>query len=455
MKDLTQGSITKNIIYMSIPIVVGMVLQTLYFLVDLYFVGELGKVALAGVSAAGNISFFIFGVTQILNVGTVALVSHAVGRKDRPKANLLFNQSLMLSVVMGLVVLIAGVMLADQYLATIAADDATFKAGKTYFLWFLPNLALQFVIVAMGSALRATGIVKPTMIVQMIAIIINIVLAPILISGWGTGYPMGVAGAGLASSIAASIGVILLWRYFHRLEHYVAFSLDLFKPQYQHWKQILVVGFPSGAEFMIMFTYMALIYWAIKDFGSAAQAGFGLGTRIMQSIFLPALAIAFALPAVIGQNFGAREADKVKQAFKIASVMVTVLMVMLTIIAIWHPIVMFKPFSKDPEVIKVAVGFISIIAFNFVPSGIIFTCSGLFQGFGNTWPSMISTGSRLISFAIPAIWLTTTEDFQIRQLWYLSVITVVLQSFLSLYLARRELNKHLKIIQNESTPVAK
>ncbi len=446
MKDLTQGSITKNIISMSIPIAIGMLLQTMYFLVDLYFVGALGKVALAGVSAAGNITFFIFGITQILNVGTVALVSQAVGRKDQDRANLFFNQSLFLSLVMGLSVIFSGVLLADWYLSTISADKATLEAGKTYFLWFLPNLALQFAIVAMSSALRGTGIVKPTMVVQMIAIVINIILAPILISGWGTGYAMGVAGAGLASSIAALVGVILLWRYFHRLEHYVAFSFQLFKPQYHKWKQILIIGFPSGAEFMFMFAYMAIIYWAIKDFGSEAQAGFGLGSRIMQSIFLPALAVAFALPAIIGQNFGAKQGSQVRESFKKAIMMVSALMLILTALSVWHPMLFFKPFSSDPEVLRVATGFLSVIAFNFIPSGIIFTCSGLFQGFGNTWPSLITTGSRMISFAIPAIWLTTTEDFEIVELWYLSVVTVILQSALSLYFARREMNKHLRFI---------
>jgi putative MATE family efflux protein len=446
MKDLTQGSITKNIIYMALPIAVGMLLQTLYFLVDLYFVGALGKVALAGVSAAGNITFFIFGITQILNVGTVALVSQAVGKKDHHSANVFFNQSLMLSVVMGLFVLFAGVLLADWYLSSIAADAETLQVGKTYFLWFLPNLALQFAIVAMSSALRGTGIVKPTMVVQMIAIIINIILSPILISGWGTGYAMGVAGAGLASSIAALVGVILLWRYFHKLEHYVAFSFQLFKPQYDQWKRILIIGFPSGAELMFMFAYMAVIYWAIRDFGSEAQAGFGLGSRIMQAIFLPALAIAFALPAIIGQNFGARQAAQVRESFKKAMLMVAALMFVLTLLAIWHPIIFFKPFSDDPAVLKVAIGFLSIIAFNFIPSGIIFTCSGLFQGFGNTWPSLITTASRMISFVIPAIWLTTTDSFEIVDLWYLSVITVILQSIFSLFFARREMRRHLNLL---------
>ena len=97
MKDLTQGSVLRHILAMAAPIAFGMIFQTLYYLVDLYFVAGLGEAALAGVSAAGNVMFIIIGLTQVLGVGTVALIAHAVGRKDQPDANLIFNQSLVLS----------------------------------------------------------------------------------------------------------------------------------------------------------------------------------------------------------------------------------------------------------------------------------------------------------------------------------------------------------------------
>jgi magnesium-transporting ATPase (P-type) len=97
MRDLTQGSIPRQIIAMAVPIFAGMLLQTLYYIVDLYFVSRLGDAAIAGVSAAGNLTFVVFALTQMLGVGIVALISHSVGRKDAPHANLVFNQSLVLS----------------------------------------------------------------------------------------------------------------------------------------------------------------------------------------------------------------------------------------------------------------------------------------------------------------------------------------------------------------------
>jgi Na+-driven multidrug efflux pump len=187
MKDLTDGSIAKNILQMAVPIAAGMFFQTLYFLIDLYFVAGLGDAAIAGVGAAGNIMFIVFALTQVLGVGTVALISHAVGRKDRSDAALVFNQSLVLSSSCALITLVLGYGLGGSYMQTLGADAATVLAGTRYLHWFLPSLALQFAMVVMGSALRGTGIVQPTMIVQVVTVILNAVLAPVLIAGWAPG----------------------------------------------------------------------------------------------------------------------------------------------------------------------------------------------------------------------------------------------------------------------------
>src|SRR6202050_512462 len=116
MKDLTQGSIARNIVQMAVPIAAGMFFQTLYLLIDLYFVAGLGAAAIAGVGAAGNIMFIVFALTQVLGVGTVALISHAVGRKDRADATLVFNQSLALSETCALITLLFGYSLAVPYM---------------------------------------------------------------------------------------------------------------------------------------------------------------------------------------------------------------------------------------------------------------------------------------------------------------------------------------------------
>jgi putative MATE family efflux protein len=445
VKDLTQGSVSGHIMAMAGPIAFGMIFQTLYYLVDLYFVAGLGDAALAGVSAAGNVMFIIIGLTQVLGVGTVALIAHAVGRKDQPDANLIFNQSLVLSALCAAASFIGGYTLAGPYMRAVGADAASIEAGITYLYWFIPCMALQFALVAMGSALRGTGIVQPTMMVQIVTVVLNIVLAPVLIAGWGTGRPMGVAGAGLASSIAVVVAVAMLALYFMKLEKYVAFHGDLWRPRLKAWKRMLAIGLPAGGEFLLLFLFMGVIYWCIRGFGADAQAGFGIGSRVMQSIFLPAMAVSFATGPVAGQNFGARKPDRVREAFRKGAFISVIIMASLMILIHWQPALLVSGFTDDPHVRAIAAEYLQIVSWNFVAQGLIFTCSSLFQGLGDTRPALLSTATRLVTFVLPALWLASRPGFQLHHVWYLSLFTTLLQAVVSLLLVRSQFRRRLGV----------
>jgi MATE family, multidrug efflux pump len=452
MKDLTQGPIFRNLIAMALPIAVGMLLQALYYFVDLYFVARLGGAALAGVSAAGNAFFVVLALTQMLGVGAVALISQAVGRNDSADANHVFNQSIVLSAVCAGVTLLGGYGLGSLYMRALAADAATTQAGTTFLYWFLPGLALQFALVVMGSALRGTGIVKPTMVVQALTVVLNTILAPVLIAGWGTGHPLGVAGAGLASSVATGVGVILLALYFLRLEHYVQFDRAQIRPRFATWARMLNVGLPAGGEFALMAIYVAMVYWIIRDFGAAAQAGFGVGMRIMQMIFLPAMALAFAAAPIAGQNFGAQRYSRVRETFRVTAVATCSVMLVLTLICQWRSEVMVHGFTADPSVIAFGADYLRIISWNFIAAGLVFSASSIFQGLGNTWPSLVSSSSRLVLFLAPALWLAAQPAFQLVEVWYLSVATNALQAIFSLLLVQREFRVRLGAANSGAGP---
>lgn len=443
MKDLTQGSIVRHIAAMAPQIFAGMIMMMICGLIDLYFVAGLGDAAVAGVGAAGNAGFLVNALTQVLSVGTVALIAQAVGRKDRVDANLVFNQSLGLSLGCGIVAFIAGCALARTYMRSVATDAAVIEAGTTYLRWFMPALALQFAMLVMASALRGTGMVRPTMLVQAITVMINIMLAPVLIAGWGTGRSFGVAGAGLASSIAVALGVGLMWTYFQRAEHYVGIDRRQWRPQLAQWRRILHVGLPAGGEFAIMFVYMAVIYYALGKFGAAAQAGFGIGSRLLGVIQMPTMAMAFAAGAIAGQSFGAGDGTRVREIFRSVLLLGSVVMLGFTALAQWRPEALLGAFSNDPEAIAVGALFLRMISLNLVAQGAIFVCSSMFQGLGNTRPVLFSSGLRLVTYALPLIWLSAMPGFRIEQVWYLSIATTTLQAALSLWLLRREFGRRL------------
>jgi putative MATE family efflux protein len=443
MRDLTQGPIPGHLVAMATPIAAGMLAQTLYFLIDLYFVAQLGDAALAGVGAAGIAMFVVMALTQTLGVGTMALVSQAAGRKDPADADLVFNQSLSLALFATVATLVGGYALAGCYMQTVGADPATMQAGATYLHWFMPGLALQYVNIVMMSGLRGTGVVQPTMVVQIVTVLLNALLAPILIAGWLTGMPMGVAGAGLASSISIAAGSVMLAVYFRRLEKYIHIRPATWRPQLPVWGRMVNIGLPAGGEFGFMFLYLAVIYWVIRDFGAAAQAGFGLGTRLMQSIFLPAMAIAFATGPIAGQNYGAKQFARVRETFGAAAKISSAVMIVLTLLCQARPEWLVQGFTADPQVIAVASHFLRLVSLNFVASGLIFTCSGIFQGLGHTWPALGSTASRIFTFMLPAIWLSTLPGLRIEHVWYLSVASVWLQALISFVLLQRTMKARL------------
>ena len=449
MKDMTQGSVTRHLLHMASFIAVSMFVQTLYFLADLYWVASLGKEAIAAVGLSGNLMMAVMALTQMLGVGTTTVISQAAGRKDQPHAELVFNQSLVLSLMVGLAFGLCAFPLRAAYSGWLSADDLTATLASSYLFWFIPALVLQFPLVALGSALRATGIIKPAVGLQVVSVILNIILAPLFIFGPGPFPQMGVAGAAFATFLSILIADVLTILYFERSYRYLQFRLGLWRPQIKIWWSMLRIGIPAGAEFALMAVYLAVVYAIIRGFGAAAQAGFGIGMRVMQAIFLPVIAVAFAVAPVVGQNFGGRQAARVRQSFTSAVAITSGIMIVLTLLCQIAPNSLIRIFSEEASVITFGSDYLRIVSFNFLAVGIVFTSSSVFQGIGNTWPPLISSAMRLLIFVLPAAILSRMPGFEIKQVWYLSVATILFQAGVNLLLLRREFRKKLTFLDRE------
>jgi Na+-driven multidrug efflux pump len=254
---------------------------------------------------------------------------------------------------------------------------------------------------------------------------------------------MGAAGAGLATLISILIGVSMGWIYFVRGDRFARVDLSQLRPNLPVLTRLLKVGLPAGGEFGLLFIVTGLMYWLIRPFGAPAQAGYGLGTRIMQSIMLPAMAIAFAASPVAGQNMGAGLADRVRATFRHAAIIGSAVMFVTTLIVQWQADRVLGWFTTDAAVIAVGASFLHVISWNFVAQGLIFTASGMFQALGNTIPALISSTVRILLFAGPAIWLSRQRGFTLNEVWWYSVATVTVQLLLSLWLVRHEMGRRL------------
>jgi putative MATE family efflux protein len=447
LQDLTTGSLTRHLLKTTSFMLVTMLFQTLYVLIDLYWVGRLGTEAVAAVAVSGNLMFVVLAATQMLGVGTTALIAHATGRKDRERAQIVFNQAQVLSLVVGLVFFVLAMAFRRQYASSMSADAVTAQLAADYLTWFIPGMTLQFGMVAMGAAMRGTGNFKPSMVVGTATVILNMALAPFLIFGWGTGRAFGVVGAAIATFIAIVVGTVWIVLYFLPKGSYLKFVRAEWRPRFGLWKDMLKIGLPAGAEFALLALYLTIVYIVCRRFGPAAQAGFGIGGRVMQAGFMPVVALGFAVAPVAGQNFGARRADRVRGTFVAAASISAASMAVLALVLQFAAAPIVHAFSSDAQAIAVGEEYLRIVAWSFAFSGVIFVSSSMFQALGNTVPPLVTSVTRVLLVGVPLLFMVRMPGFELRWVWYLSVATIVLQLAMHMLLLRREFGRRLNFEQ--------
>jgi putative MATE family efflux protein len=276
-------------------------------------------------------------------------------------------------------------------------------------------------------------------------VLLNIALAPALMFGWVTGHPLGVAGTAIASFVSVIVGVVALAVYVVRKkESYLTFEWHEWRPRLATWGRMLKIGLPAGAEFFLMGIYITVVYAITRRFGAAAQAGFGVGLRVIQAGFMPVVALGFAVSPVAGQNFGARLPDRVRATFRMGALMATAAMALLFVICRVAPEWLVGLFNKDPGVLAVGGEYLKILAWNFIPSGIVFVSSSMFQALGNTFPPLASSFLRTSLQVVPAYLMSSAAGFSLHWIWYLGVGCVALHALLNMLLLRREYRRKLR-----------
>jgi putative MATE family efflux protein len=448
LKDLTQGSVTGNLLRMAVFLMASMLGQALYLLADMYWVGRLGKESVAAVGLAANLMALTLALTQMMGVGTTTLISHSAGVHNQDRARLVFNQSFVMSIVGGGTLCLLAFLLRHAYCAALAASPETVRLGTAYLAWFVPALFLQFPLISMGAALRGAGVVKPTVAILVLTVLLNLVLVPILIFGWGTGHAFGVRGAAMATFFALLLGVAGMFGYFVFREKYLAFDTPGMRPDFPLWREMFQIGLPAGAELGILGVYLIVVYASLRHFGAAAQGGFAIGARIMQSLILPAVAVGMANAPIVGQNFSAKHPIRVRESFWAACAVGSVVMLLLTALCQAKPTAIVSLFSKQDDVVAVAAGYLRLISTTFVATGLIFASTSMFQGLGNTRPPFLSSIIRLFVFTVPVVLLLSRLTLQ--DIWLISAGSIWVQAISNLWFLRTELRAKLATFPQET-----
>jgi putative MATE family efflux protein len=424
--DLTEGPILKTLIKLAVPVTISMVLFTVYLLVDLYFVGRLGPEAVAALSISSNAFFIHLGFSTIIGTGGMALIAQAFGRKDYTHAEQVFKQSLLMALVIGVTESVAGILIAPAYIKFFGGSGKALQWGIQYFQIFSISFLFMILLFVIGNCFRGLGDTRTPMIIMLQATILNIVLDPILIFG-RLGLPaLEVRGAAIASVVSQIYGLgIYGYLIFIRGTHISIKGKWRFN--FEIIKQSLYIGVPSGMNHFLLAANLLITYRVISAYGTAALASIGIGFRILQSIYIPVIAVVSAMAAIVGQNFGARQFARITATLGRAWLISTAFMMGCTVICLLYAQALISIFSDNSEVIHFGVIYLRIFSIGFVMVGAIMVARSAFQGLGKTYPSLIGAAVDNALFASLVFTLPLYFGWGIQSVWWLKLATAAVE----------------------------
>jgi len=427
--DLTAGSIPKQLLRLSGPIAFSMIMFTLYLMADLYFVGRLGPDAVAAVSISGNAFFVILGLSFVLGIGGMALIAQAFGRKDYEGAAKVYKQSLILSILVGIASSLTGLAIAHPYIAFFGGTGQSLEWGVQYFRIFSISFFFVLILHVIGACYRGMGDTKTPMIIMVLSTILNIILDPLLIFGLLCFPRLGVRGAAIASLLSQFIALaIYIYMILIRGQH-----LEIKRP----WrldmsiiKRSLSIGLPSGLTYFLLALNMLITYRVVSIFGTPALASIGIGFRILQSIYMPVVAVTSAMAAIVGQNYGAGKQSRITTTLWTGWAISCGIMISGTALCRFFPGILIGIFSNDKSVIHYGIIYLTIMSLGNVIVGTIMTMSAVFQGFGKTYPVLIAAVFDNVLFACLVFTLPGIFGWGIQSIWWIKLATASIEMFL-------------------------
>ncbi len=403
-RDLTEGSISKALITLAIPIIFTNLLQTAYQLIDAFWIGRLGSNAVAAVSISFPVIFFIMSLGMGVSIAGSILVAQFKGRKDVNAVNHISTQTLLFGIGFAFILGGIGFFISPIVLSLMHVPKEIFADALSYLRISFAGIVFIFGFMIFQSILRGIGEVKLPMIIVFGTVLLNLILDPIFIFGFGPIVPMGVGGAALVTvitqALACFIGLYLL------IKGKFEIRLESLKPDFTLLKQLVKLGFPTSIEQSTRALGMVIIAGIVSSFGTRVLAAYGIGGRILSFTIIPAMGLSMATSTLTGQNIGAKKEKRVVETFKKSGLVsfIVLSLIGVTFYIFSREIALFF-IPSDPLTVDMAATFIRYMSFGFGFMGIQLTINGIFRGSGNTHLSMLISLIGLWLFRIPLIYV--------------------------------------------------
>ena len=439
--------VKKLIITMSLPMMISMLVQALYNVVDSIYVARLSESALTAVTLAFPLQNLMIALGSGTGVGINALLSRSLGQKKFDRSDAAANTGLLLTVFNAVLFLLVGLFAAEWFITTQTTEAEIIAAGADY-LRIVTCFSLGiFFQLTFERLLQSTGLTIYSMISQATGAIINIILDPIMIFGL-LGMPaLGVAGAAYATVIgqicAALIGLFLNLKFNKEID----FSFEkMFHPQFEIIQRIYAVGIPSILMMSIGSVMTYLMNLILISFSTTAAAVFGVYFKLQSFFFMPVFGLNNGLIPVLAYNYGARNKSRIDEALTFSVMVAFGIMVLGTIVMNLFPAQLLGFFNASGEMLKIGVPALHIISVHFPIAAVCIVMGSVFQAFSQSIYSLIISIGRQLVILIPAAWLLA-QTGNVNNVWWCFLIAETASLILSVYYFRKIYASHVAVLE--------
>ncbi|GAB6188838.1 MATE family efflux transporter [Marinitoga arctica] len=430
--DIFNNSIIMSLFLLGWPMIISNLLQTMYNIIDAYFLGKVGKIEFSATTITWPIIFVFISFTIGFSNATVALVSQYTGAKNKKMSQKTAGQAYLIAIILGLSLALLGILVSTPIINTIAGENSKVVVPYAikYFNIIMLGMPFAFLFNISGAILRGWGDSKFSMHMMFYSTIVNTILDPIMIFGLGPIPKMGVVGAAWATTIARIfIGIVSSYLVFKGERGFKVHISDL---KYDSFliKKILSIGFPGSMSFTITSIGFAVIMKFVSTFGPTVVSAYGIGNRIINLITMISFGISAAVTTMIGQFLGANDIKNAEKTVKTAFIINFTIVAFLSSLTFLYGGHLTKFFINDPEVINIGNIFFKYVSFSlpFFSSMSVFV--NTLVGAGRTGQSMIINITRLWGIRIPLIAIMA-NSWGFMGIFYAMIISNILAMILA------------------------
>ncbi|MCG6147136.1 MATE family efflux transporter [Leptospira levettii] len=383
-EDYTEISLRKAIFLLSVPMILELVLESVFAVVDIYFVGSLGASAVATVGLTETYLFLLYAIAMGLSFSVTAIVARRIGEKEKDLAGIAAIQSIWIAILSSIPFSIAGIYFSKELLLLMGADEWILNEGYHYMQWMLGGNLIVILLFLINAVFRGAGDAAISMRVLWLANGLNILLDPIFIFGWGPIPAFGITGAAIATNIGRGIGVLFqFWLLFRGGKHIKILKSHL-TIEWETIHGILKTSLGGIGQMIVGMTSWIFIMRILSEFGSQTIAAATIALRTMMFTLMPSWGMSNAVATLVGQNLGAGKPDRAEQSVWVTGFCNMCYLVLVSLVYFFLSERIIGIFTSDPKVIIIGSEWLRIVSYSYFVYAWWMAASQAFNGAGDT-----------------------------------------------------------------------